>query len=322
MARVDGIETAPWIRVVESGQTLRIPVTGPHSDDMTIAAPLIGNDGVALGAVVVTNRLGNVAGFKDADLETLETFAAQIAVSVANSQLIDSLAEANALAREQESLIRAKDEFIASVSHELRTPLTTVLGLSQELVTPAAALAEEERAELTELIAEQSMELAFLVDDLLVSARADIGTLDITNDTVDLAAEIRTVLREVRGGDAVEVRGAAAPVWADGLRLRQIVRNLVSNAYRYGGDEVRMDIAQSGMRVTLAVIDNGTGVEPGREDEIFQAYGRAHEPGTQPASIGLGLHVARRLAHQMGGDLTYERRTGETRFELTLRAVV
>ena len=99
------------------------------------------------------------------------------------------------------------------------------------------------------------------------------------------------------------------------------MRNLVSNAYRYGGDEVCVELTQSGSRVTLAVVDNGPGVPAAKEATIFEAYGSAHEPGTQPASIGLGLHVARRLAQQMGGDLTYQRVEGETRFELTLRSV-
>ncbi len=308
----------PWRTALDAGQTLRIET---ESEGGGIAAPLLATDGAELGVVFVANRLGNVAGFKNADLETLETFAAQIAVSVSNSHLAESLARADALAVEQESLIRAKDEFIASVSHELRTPLTTVMGLSQELVSPATTFEQEERDELTALIAEQSMELAHLVDDLLVSARADIGTLDLAQQETDISAEVASVLREVRGGDVIEMRGETGLVWADGLRVRQIVRNLVSNAYRYGGDAVRIELTQSGSRVTLAVVDNGPGVPASEEATIFEAYGSAHEPGTQPASIGLGLHVARRLAQQMGGDLVYRRVDDETHFELTLRSV-
>lgn len=310
----------PWLQAIRSGATVNVGAKEAEDQVASLAVPLAGSGGDGFGVVVARNRLGDIGGFRPSEIETLETFAAQIAVSVANARLVDSLSAAAELNREQETLIRAKDEFIASVSHELRTPLTTVVGLSQVLQSEET-LPDVERAELTALIAEQSGELSDLVEDLLVSARADIGTLDISLQGVAVANEVESVLRGVAGGDRVIVRGEPATAWADALRLRQVVRNLVSNAHRYGGDEVRVELGREDSHVIVAVVDDGPGVPPGHEESIFEAYGRAHQMGGQPASIGLGLHVAQRLVRQMGGDLVYRRHQGETRFEVTLRAV-
>ncbi len=309
----------PWLRAIRSGTAVSASAEETTTGVASISAPMLDGDGACLGIVVACNRLGDIGDFRTSEVETLETFAAQIAVSVVNARLVDSLSEAAELNRAQESLIRSKDEFIASVSHELRTPLTTVVGLSEVLLSDEP-LQDAERSELTALIAEQSNELSDLVEDLLVSARSDIGTLDVSLRPVMVDDEIDAVLRGVAGGERVVVGGEAPPVWADALRLRQVVRNLVSNAARYGGDEIRVELERNGGDVVLAVVDNGPGVPPGEEDTIFEPYGTAHNKRGQPASIGLGLHVAQRLAHQMGGALAYCRVDGETRFELTLRA--
>ena len=311
-------DTEPWRKAMATGQALQIDNGNSNG---AVASPLSSTDGAVIGAVVVSNRLGDVTGFTAGDLRTLSTFAAQVGATISNNRLIKSLASATALAKEREALIKAKDDFIASVSHELRTPLTTVLGLSQELVSHEVHLEQAEREELVELIADQSNELSHLVDDLLVSARSDIGTLHINTEALDLHRELATVLRENCETDAIPILGEPGIVWGDGLRLRQIIRNLIVNARRYGGETVRIEIDSSGSHVVLAVVDNGRGVPEGMEDSIFDAYGRAHHPGSQPGSIGLGLHVARRLAERMSGTLKYRRAGDETRFELTMRSV-
>ena len=89
-------------------------------------------------------------------------------------------------------LVKAKDEFIAQVSHELRTPLTAVVGLTSEMTT-MQHLDEEERVELMSLVAGQAVEISYMVDDLLVAARAEIGTVavDIQPKTIDHRLELR-----------------------------------------------------------------------------------------------------------------------------------
>jgi signal transduction histidine kinase len=104
---------------------------------------------------------------------------------------------------------------------------------------------------------------------------------------------------------------------ADPVRVRQIVRNLLTNASRYGGPCVRVETRTADGLATLTVIDNGDGVADEMAGSLFEPYG--HLGASQAEnSVGLGLHVSRALARLMGGDLGYERVAGETHFRLEL----
>jgi signal transduction histidine kinase/PAS domain-containing protein len=219
-----------------------------------------------------------------------------------------------------EELVISKDRFVASVSHELRTPLSAVLGFAQELKANADSYRAEELADMLELIADQSQEMADMVEDLLVSARADIGMVTIHPQDVYLRSQAETVLAGLgsTGGKQIEVVGGRGKVWADPSRTRQIIRNLLTNALRYGGDQVVVEAVERSEETMLTVTDDGPGLDPTRWEEIFEPYQRAHHSPTQPASIGLGLTVARQLARLMGGELTYRTSEEGSVFTLTL----
>jgi signal transduction histidine kinase len=116
----------------------------------------------------------------------------------------------------------------------------------------------------------------------------------------------------------VDVQAASIRAVGDPVRVRQIIRNLLSNAIRYGGDTIVVDMVALDSTVLLAVSDDGPGIPRSEQERIFEAYEIAHDPGSQPSSVGLGLAVARRLARLMNGDLTYERTGNISVFELQL----
>ena len=221
-----------------------------------------------------------------------------------------------------EELVRSKDELIASVSHELRTPLTVVHGLAQELDTGLARFSVLEQKEFISLIAQQSAEVAHIVEDLLVAAQADIGKLPVHSDTVDLRGQLESAISA--GGDvaiAVETNdGADSVAFADGTRVRQIVRNLLSNAQRYGGPHIEMRCGVAGAIAWLEVADDGDGIPDEDAAAIFEPYQRSHNAVGQPSSVGLGLTVSRKLAELMGGRLTYRYESGWSIFRLDLPA--
>lgn len=206
-----------------------------------------------------------------------------------------------------EDLVRSKDRFVASVSHELRTPLAAVLGFAEELRDNASSFGGRELTEMLELISSQSQEMADMVEDLLVSARIDTG-ISIRPEAAYLRAQVETVLAglgKIADKD-IEVVGDRGRVWADPTRTRQIIRNLVTNAVKYGGDRVTIEAVEGEESTVLTMIDDGPGLDEEQWGAIFEPYHRAHETTTQPASIGLGLTVSRQLAKMMGGDLNYE----------------
>ena len=232
--------------------------------------------------------------------------------------VLADVSEARLAQRKLASLIESKDELVASVSHELRTPIASIMGMAHELHDRSADFSDEERAELLAVIADQSREVANIVEDLLVATRADVESLTMRPEKLLLADEVRRVIANEKSPIAVAIEADEnTTAWVDPLRLRQILRNLLSNARRYGGDTVTIRVRTDLDRVVVEVVDDGPGVPPGEEEAIFQPYIRNRSDQALPGSIGLGLSVSRRLARLMGGDLVYRRDHGSV-FELSL----
>ena len=217
-------------------------------------------------------------------------------------------------------MIVSKDEFVAAVSHELRTPLTGVVGFATELSDSWDAFSEGERREFINVIAQQGDDLSEIIEDLLTAARADTGTLTIELQATDVHAVASSIARE----EGVEMRagGEDAEAMCDPVRLRQIVRNLATNARRYGGEQRWLEVRAGSTFVHVRMCDDGQGIPGTNPDHVFEAYERGHDSTGQPASVGLGLSVARTLARLMGGDVTYAREGSTTVFDCTLPRVL
>jgi signal transduction histidine kinase len=219
--------------------------------------------------------------------------------------------------RQLAELVDSKDRFVASVSHELRTPLTGVVGFSTELRDHLDRYSHGELREMLELIASQAGDVGNIVEDLLVAARADLGTITLAPERVD----VRSIIRDVSSGhppDSSDIPNHPLSAIVDATRLRQILRNLLTNARRYGGGRVTLCAGSESGRVWIEVRDNGAGVTEADEKRIFLPYETAHQQKGVTGSVGLGLAVARQLARLMDGELSYERRQQLTVFRIDL----
>lgn len=217
----------------------------------------------------------------------------------------------------------SRAQTIGVVSHELRNHLTGVVGAIDLVTDDDSQLKPGEANELLQLALQQAVEAEEVIEDLLIASRAERGVLDAMIETVDLCPLTEIVIRRtsVESSDIV-YDFSHRPVWAkaDPLRYKQIVRNLLTNAQRYGGDAIRVSIEKIDGMVSVAVADNGEGIEPADASNLFLPYrGDQNRQGVSGSS-GLGLWIARSLAHKMDGELIYERRSGQTVFELTLPA--
>lgn len=236
------------------------------------------------------------------------------------AELIGRVREnANRLKKSSES----KDRFLAAVSHELRTPLTAVVGYTSILKRKWSDLDDTEREELLSVLHQQSAEVASIVEDLLVAARLDSDDVSFSVGKISLAHEVDVVASSLTIPPGTELTVSISDdeeVISDAGRLRQILRNLLSNAFRYGGARVTVEAAQLGQSVVITVRDDGTGLPREEWGSIFDSYYRSHNSAGQPDAVGLGLSVSRRLARRMGGDLSYRYVGGESRFQLALPA--
>lgn len=221
--------------------------------------------------------------------------------------------------RRLEQLLSERNEFLASVSHEIRTPLTGVLGFTELLIDSGESMSADERAEMLEAIAHQSREVSNIVEDLLISTRTASGDLSVTEERVDLVEQVMMVIKD--GGPhtkGVSVASADVPIvaTADPGRIRQVVRNLLTNTERYGGPHVEVTFGSSDASSWVSVTDDGDGLSRERT-EIFSSA-RTSETATVSGATGLGLSICRRLAVLMGGDLIYARDDDTSTFTLTL----
>jgi signal transduction histidine kinase len=221
-----------------------------------------------------------------------------------------------------EELIRSKDSFVAAISHELRTPLTAVLGFAEEVKSQLNPT--DPSTAMVEVIADQSAEMSAIIEDLLVAARAEQGTVSITSRPIDLAEEATVVACALRGRLLSQpvLQVDSTPSLADPLRLRQIIRNLMTNADRYGGDRTVVTTYHDGGMSVLEVRDNGSALDDEHRERMFEPYTSSGPVRGEPAAMGLGLSVSRTLAQLMGGDLVYDHQDGWSVFRLRVPALV
>lgn len=218
-----------------------------------------------------------------------------------------------------------KDMFLAAVSHELRTPLTAVVGFIEEISERWAVLDPDERSDLLSLAGDEAAEMAALVDDLLVGARLEAGNpLAVTAHTLDVVDEVRWVARRLARarGSGVQIDGEG---WAlgDRVRIRQILRNVIDNAFKHGRPPVTVTVEADETWCTVWVADGGDGVPECCHLAIFDPASSAaqHDHVRVSNSNRLGLPVSAYLARLMGGDLRYDPESKRFRFRLPVAEV-
>jgi signal transduction histidine kinase len=253
-------------------------------------------------------------------IESLPPVVWLVCLSVTLVALVWSVTRVR-IAREKEQAARQeaiearhiKNDFVAMVSHELRTPLTSIAGFAETLTNDWKSLTDAEIAEFLGYISKQSHYLGDLVEDVLVIPRLEAGRLRFRVEHFDLGSlvhEVANMLFPPGGGrEAAVSLPAGVRLQADPKRVQQVVRNLLENARKYGGDQVLVEGFAHGDQYVLVVSDNGPGVPDAAINTVFEHFEQLSKGDSRSSSgIGLGLPIARRLARAMGGDVWYERR--------------
>lgn len=215
-----------------------------------------------------------------------------------------------------------RDRFIETAYLHINEPLETVVGLSELLRDRTRHLNAGVRNEIIELLAMHASDASRVVSDLLVVAQFDMDNLELDMGTVNLRGVVDTATTgwASRQRSRLTITGNATGR-ADEQWVTHIVGNLLRNAVSHGGENVWVKLNEGHNRVVLEVVDDGEGVTPGDAERIFEPYfSRPGKPEGR-ASLGLGLHVCRRLARAMRGDVGYERQDGRTVFALSLPRV-
>ena len=219
----------------------------------------------------------------------------------------------------ERNLAASREDFIANASHELRTPLTGILGMALLLEEEPALQDSEMAHELLSLVISEAGDLSRMVDDLLTTARLDSGALHFAFEDCDIDEETTEAVGTlIRAGMAVAIDTEPGTVRADRLRLRQVFRNLLSNAQKYGGPNIRVEGRIEGATYIWSVIDDGAGVSEAILGRLFRPFIHRGEDVAVTDSVGLGLSIVHALVHGMGGGVTHSRIDDETHFTVRL----
>ncbi|MCZ8518618.1 MULTISPECIES: response regulator [Paenibacillus] len=251
-----------------------------------------------------------------------------------NTEIQHSKTELERKAEELELASRYKSEFLANMSHELRTPLNSLLILAKSLAANDEGNLTEDQVESARIIHGGGMDLLTLINDILDLSKVEAGKMDIHREEVRLGSILGHlqngfghVAKEKGLGFKLELDpGLPETIVTDGQRTEQILKNLLSNAFKFtsqGTVTVRIYPAPPGTRflnggleagrtVAMEVRDTGIGIPPAKLRAVFEAFQQADgSTSRQYGGTGLGLTISRELAKLLGGEIQLQSREGE-----------
>ena len=224
-------------------------------------------------------------------------------------------------ARELEQASQYKSDFLANMSHELRTPLNSLLILSKLLAENAEENLTEQQVNFANTIQSSGNDLLNLINDILDLSKIEAGHIQARPETVSiqrLSGDMRQLFQPVaneRGlSFQIDTASAGSELETDRQRLEQIIKNLLSNAFKFTeAGEVKLTVESVGTdEVAFAVSDTGIGISPEQQAAVFDAFRQADGTISRKyGGTGLGLSISRELARLLGGRITLESTPGK-----------
>lgn len=283
--------------------------------DMTLSSIIYGNPGLAVAVVAVVSML------------------LLVVVIIISWSRLHAVGMRNELEK-AEAGNRAKSEFLSRMSHEIRTPMNAIVGLT-DLIEMREQLSDKAKEDLAK-IKSSSQYLLSLINDILDMSRIENGKMEIASEPFSisaLAADIENMLTQNAEKKELDFK-LELDIWndvviGDAIRLRQVILNLLSNAFKFtsAGGSVVVQIVENeeteqNVTLTIRVIDTGVGIAQEDQKRIFMSFEQLGSNYSKSQGTGLGLAISSSIVQSMGGELKLQSeldRGSEFYFTITLR---
>ncbi len=248
-----------------------------------------------------------------------------------NTAIQTASVEVNRKAKELALASKYKSEFLANMSHELRTPLNSLLLLSQMLASNDEGNLSEDQIESAQVIYNGGKDLLDLINDILDLSKVEAGKMTVNLEDIELKEIANTLQRQFaplakdKGLEYVVTLhdGAPAMIMSDSQRMLQIIKNFLSNAFKFTAEgTVSIDLkpatfsdrAGSGVKsmIAIGVTDQGIGIPQEKQDAIFEAFQQADgSTSREYGGTGLGLAISKEMSSLLGGHIGIESEEGK-----------
>ncbi|WP_174732786.1 sensor histidine kinase [Mesobacillus harenae] len=244
-----------------------------------------------------------------------------------NDELGDLSSSIQILANDLNYLKQERNDFLASISHELRTPLTYIKGYTDILLK--RSLPKDDQEKYLRIIQEETNRLSNLVEDLFELAKFDKNSFEITKQPIDLHSFLNGIEQKLSPAfreKQMKLQLNSPPgihLYADTLRLEQILFNLLDNSIKYSpvGTRTLLTVIEKKQLISIIIEDNGKGIPEKDIPFIFNRFYRVDKSRTRASGgTGLGLAIVQELVLAHGGSISVESKVGAgTKFTITFR---
>jgi CheY-like chemotaxis protein/signal transduction histidine kinase/CHASE3 domain sensor protein len=234
-------------------------------------------------------------------------------------------------ATELETTGKYKSEFLANMSHELRTPLNSILVLARILKDNKPANLSEDQIKYASVIFNAGNDLLTLINDILDLSKIESGKLDMQNEDIritDILSDMQSLFAEFAVNKKINYqttyKDVPATIYTDKVRVEQVIKNLLSNAFKFtpenGSISINVVPGPTQNTVSFCIKDSGIGIPAEKQKLIFEAFQQADGSTSRKyGGTGLGLSISRELASLLGGNITLTSEPGlGSEFILTL----
>jgi signal transduction histidine kinase len=239
-------------------------------------------------------------------------------IDVTDSSRIEAALRERATALEEAD--RVKTDFVANMSYELRTPLTSIGGFAEMLAAGYAGKLPPAASDYVSAILESVDRLSKLINDVLDLTQGDTAGVVLERERVDMSGMLRAVTDALRGRAEqkqqrleLEIDQSTGSVIGDARRLRESVEHILRNAVAYTdeGGEIRLASSGTDDEVVVTISDNGPGIQPEDQTQVFARFHRSGATTRGDAALGLGLPLTRQFIEAHGGKVELRSTPGE-----------